>query len=101
MGFEPGHPLSEFMLSMTDPYGFRHLSTPISLALSSPPISQALLPCSETSHLSEILFWPDAMPLLGFQAGAVATEGGEGDSLASLLLQTLAGHVWPGRLWQP
>lgn len=32
-----------------------------------------------TSHLSAVLFWPDAIPLLGSQTGAVATEGGEGN----------------------
>lgn len=47
-----------------------------------------------TSHLSEVLFWPDAIPLLGSQTRAVATEGGEGNSQALALLQALA--VWEG-----
>lgn len=93
-------PLFKFMLSLTDPYCFRQPSTPTSLALSSPPISQALLPCLVTSHLSEVLFWPDAVPLLGSQAGAVATERSVGNSQASSMLQTLALQGWPGRVWQ-
>lgn len=76
--FEPCHP----------PLGSRFPRlTPVALGSSappqawlSPPISQALLPCSATSHLSEVLFRPDARPLLGPQAGAVLQREGRGGS---------------------
>lgn len=54
-----------------------------------------------TSHLSEGLFWADAVPLLGPRTRMATTKGGEGNLLALSLLQTLALPRDPGRVWQP
>lgn len=62
-----------------------------SLPLFQPPIP-SLRPPAELwaqSHLSEVLFWPDAMCLLGSPSRIVAAEGGETHSQASALIQTL------------
>lgn len=54
------------------------------------------------SHLSEVLFWPDATCLLGSPGRIVAAEGGETNSQASASIQTLVcqcgreGPVAPG-----
>lgn len=41
------------------------------------------------SHLSEVLFWPDAICLLGSLSRRVTAEGGETNSQASASIQTL------------
>lgn len=77
--FEPCHPPSGSRFPRLTPAVLGSSAPP--QAWLSPPISQALLPCSATSHLSEVLFRPDARPLLGPQAGAVLQREGRGGLL--------------------
>lgn len=92
---------SEFTLSLTDPSCPREPSAPTSLPPSSPAVSRARLPCSVTSHLSEVLFRPDAVALPGCRAGAAAAEGGQENSQAASMLQTVTLRGQPGRVRQP
>ena len=89
-----------FPVSKTDPCGFGQLSSSTSLALSShlsgPPAVLGDIPSVRGSVPARC----EAPP--GTPGRGSSPEGGAGGGPQALrLLQTLAWHVWPGRLWQP